>query len=42
MIRFRIANRKDINQIVEIHIQGSKNQPGGFMHQLGPLFLIKY
>jgi len=42
MVRFRIANKKDIKQIVEIHIQGSKNQPGGFMHQLGAGFLMKY
>ena len=42
MVKFRIANKQDIKQIVEIHIQGSRDQPGGFMHKLGIFFLKKY
>lgn len=42
MVKFRNAKLVDANQIAHIHIESSKNQPGGFMHQLGYLFILNY
>lgn len=42
MVKFRIAKLVDANQIAHIHIESSINQPGGFMHQLGYLFILNY
>ena len=42
MVKFRNAKLIDVSQIADIHIESSKNQPGGFMHQLGHLFLVNY
>ncbi len=42
MVKFRNAKLVDANQIAHIHIESSKNQPGGFMYQLGYLFILNY
>jgi hypothetical protein len=42
MVKFRNAKLCDANQLAMIHIESCKNQPGGFMHQLGYLFIYKY
>ena len=42
MVKFRNAKLVDANQIAHIHIESSLNQPGGFMHQLGYLFILNY
>jgi hypothetical protein len=42
MVKFRNAKLVDANQIAYIHIESSKNQPGGFMHQLGYRFILNY
>jgi hypothetical protein len=42
VVKFRNAKIVDANQIANIHIESSKNQPGGFMHQLGYLFILNY
>lgn len=42
MVKFRNAKLVDANQIAHIHIESSINQPGGFMHQLGYLFILNY
>ena len=42
MVKFRNAKLADANQIAHIHIESSKIQPGGFMHQLGYLFILNY
>lgn len=42
MVKFRNAKLIDANQIADIHIESSKNQPGGFLHQLGYPFIFNY
>jgi hypothetical protein len=42
MVKFRLAQREDINQLVDIHIESGKGQPGGFMYKLGYAFMRKY
>lgn len=42
MVKFRNAKLVDANQIAHIHIESSKNQPGGFMYKLGYLFILNY
>jgi hypothetical protein len=42
MVKFRNAKLVDANQIAYIHIESSKNQPGGFMHKLGFFFMFYY
>jgi hypothetical protein len=42
MVKFRNAKVSDAKHLAEIHIESGKNQPGGFMHQLGYYFMFKY
>jgi hypothetical protein len=42
MVKFRNAKLVDAKQIAIIHIESCKNQPGGFMHQLGYYFILNY
>ncbi len=42
MVKFRNAKVSDAKELAKIHIESGKNQPGGFMHQLGYYFMFKY
>jgi len=41
-VKFRIAKPIDISVITELHYQASKDQPAGFLFQLGRIFLRQY
>lgn len=41
-MNFRLANTRDINKIAKIHHECSVKQAGGFMHNLGIMFLNSY
>jgi hypothetical protein len=41
-MKYRLANRRDIQQLARLHVCCSEKQPGGFMFLLGLKFLIRY
>ena len=41
-IKYRLANKKDIQQLADLHYLFGRNQIGGFMHRLGRSFFKVY